>query len=127
MRRVEGGREQVFLLPTPLQFVVHSLLYLFVKKILWSRSLFKTLKLSPPSPLPQVANSEDVAFHAEPVNIDVSEAGLIGRSKVDTDHGLYMVRMAISNSLPLSAVDKIVQLMRHRKISVRYHDADFVH
>jgi hypothetical protein len=67
-----------------------------------------------------VANTEDVAFHAEPANLFVSAAGLAGadRGRVETADGFYMVKMAISNSVPLSAVDKIVQLMRHRKISV---------
>jgi len=102
-----------------LLFPCHSLLLHFPRIF---ASFHPQLAPSLPPSLPpflQVANSEDVAFHAEPVNLDVSEAGLTGRSKVDTDDGLYMVRMAISNSLPLSAVDKIVQLMRHRKISVR--------
>ena len=79
----------------------------------------------------QVANTEDVAFLAEPANLDVSPLGLLGTGRGQTSEGAtlagghgvgdghFWVKLAVSNAVPLSAVDKIVQLMKHRKIAVR--------
>ena len=72
-------------------------------------------------------------MHAEPCNLPVSTAGLLGSSRdhssegvtvspegytVQADEGGYWVKLAVSNSVPLSATAKIVNHLHHRQIPV---------
>jgi glutamate dehydrogenase len=82
----------------------------------------------------KVAGTEDVAVHFEHSDINVSPGGLMGSGTkrtaegaagwigADAQHvvdGGYWLKVALSNSVPIAALKKILLLFKHRDIDVQ--------
>ena len=80
----------------------------------------------------QVKGTEDVAIHIEPSKISVSPEGLLGMGTgrtaegADSDgwgsagslvEGAYWLKMAVTNSVPLHSLRKILNLFKVQKSS----------
>jgi len=73
----------------------------------------------------KVHHTEDMAFFAEPADLDVSSRGLAPehsglKAELESDavSGRWWLKMAITNSVPLPALRKIVGLFRRRGVDV---------
>mmetsp|Transcript_39648 Transcript_39648/g.73037 ORF Transcript_39648/g.73037 Transcript_39648/m.73037 type:complete len:1251 (+) Transcript_39648:78-3830(+) len=83
-----------------------------------------------------VVGTEDLAVHIEPANLDVSEAGLVGtrwmgEAGQDYDIGSkikngWWVKLALTNSVPLTALKKVLMLFKQRGLDVERMHLDNV-